>query len=904
MSQASTTAAASSRFQVIFQSAVKSYQKQTKTDILAHPLASQLQSCDSTVAILVILQDQVREFDKSHSGDERLTKWLGPTVNVLSAFSSAVSGGVSLVFSPTNVIFAGIGVFAAQGVAASKDVLAELFERIGFFFTRLETYTDVAPTTAMTDIITQIMVEVLRIFAIATKELRRGSAKKFFRKLAGMADLEDALKKLDRLTQEEARMVLAEVQRITHTIRDEVTVVDRKVESVQDKVEEMGDKVADIGDKVEHVGGRVVHVGDRVEHVGERVEYVGGRVEGVDRKVKVIGDKVEVIDDKVEVIDDKVEDIGDKLEDVGGKVEDIGDKVRDVDEKILVVIDESKKATVSAKETKSIIQQKATDIDKIKWNQLKQLLQAWLSPSDPSTNHNIVQKCRHEGTAMWLFQGKIVIEWRSTGSLLWIHGKPGSGKSVICSSVIQDIMAACETGSAIMAYFYFDFRDLNKQTCHDLLRSLVFQLSTHSSLCCDILHRIYETPKGGTQQPSDDTLQGCLIEMLRLLAHGPVFIVLDAIDECPDSPGLPPPRSEVLQLVKELVDLHLRGLYICASRATSRPEVDIRAVFEPLVSPSVSLHDESGQKEDIADYVRNVVNSSPSTAMRRWRAEDNMASGPLTTTIASGRSARSPSLGDASMPSAPPTPPPLTRAGTPKGGCKPLKALPGDVDLSVFDILNIFRRCWFLSRSHLLANTISAQKAEDGKITWVEFSPPFHSHLVKCAVALVPRPVPQVKRVMFVFVLELLNREGHMAFFDLQKGGCKANYAQKEKQCLARKQSRAAKREWDREAAKVAQLPPHERQCLGCGRKFASRKTAKKHKCSKSKVVRIKEAAVDGSSSHPVPPTKPNKPAAFITPPAPTAPAPAVSRQIWPLPSHSTTVPPVTGGLGVPSSSF
>ena len=64
-------------------------------------------------------------------------------------------------------------------MAASKDVLAELFERIGYFFARLELYTNVSPTTAMTDIITQIMVEVLKIFGIATKELRRGSASMF-----------------------------------------------------------------------------------------------------------------------------------------------------------------------------------------------------------------------------------------------------------------------------------------------------------------------------------------------------------------------------------------------------------------------------------------------------------------------------------------------------------------------------------------------------------------------------------------------------------------------------------------------------------------------------------------------------------------------------------------------------
>ena len=92
-----TASSSSSRFQTIFEAALKSYKKQTKKDPLTHPLAPQLQECDSTTAILAILQDQVREFDKSHSGDERLTKWLGPTVNVLSAFSATISGGVSLV---------------------------------------------------------------------------------------------------------------------------------------------------------------------------------------------------------------------------------------------------------------------------------------------------------------------------------------------------------------------------------------------------------------------------------------------------------------------------------------------------------------------------------------------------------------------------------------------------------------------------------------------------------------------------------------------------------------------------------------------------------------------------------------------------------------------------------------
>jgi hypothetical protein len=79
-------------------------------------------------------------------------------------------------------------------------------------------------------------------------------------------------------------------------------------------------------------------------------------------------------------------------------------------------------------------------------------------------------------------------------------------------------MAVCEAGSGIMAYFYFDFRDLKKQSCRDLLLSLVSQLSSRSRPCCDILHHVYETHESGDRQPSDDILKECLKEMLRLLA--------------------------------------------------------------------------------------------------------------------------------------------------------------------------------------------------------------------------------------------------------------------------------------------------------------------------------------------------------------------------------------------------
>jgi len=84
-------------FQLIFNNALKAYEKQTKRDLLAHPLAPQLQKCDSPTSILAVLQSQVDDLDQSRQSNETLTKWLNPTVNVLLAFSATLGEGVGLV---------------------------------------------------------------------------------------------------------------------------------------------------------------------------------------------------------------------------------------------------------------------------------------------------------------------------------------------------------------------------------------------------------------------------------------------------------------------------------------------------------------------------------------------------------------------------------------------------------------------------------------------------------------------------------------------------------------------------------------------------------------------------------------------------------------------------------------
>jgi hypothetical protein len=187
----------------------------------------------------------------------------------------------------------------------------------------------------------------------------------------------------------------------------------------------------------------------------------------------------------------------------------------------------------------------------------------------------------------------------------------------VSSTIIQDIIALRRDGLASMAYFYFDFRDTTKQKRRDLLPSLVAQLSDQSHRHCDILNGLYLIQGNGAQEPSEHELIQCLKDMLSLPDQQPVYLVIDALDECPDTSGLPSPREQVLDLVKELVDLSSPNLRLCV---TSRPEIDIRRALELLTSFRVSLHEQSGQKQDIVDYVTSVVQSD--AKMGRWRDED------------------------------------------------------------------------------------------------------------------------------------------------------------------------------------------------------------------------------------------------------------------------------------------
>jgi hypothetical protein len=116
--------------------------------------------------------------------------------------------------------------------------------------------------------------------------------------------------------------------------------------------------------------------------------------------------------------------------------------------------------------------------------------------------------------------------------------------------------------------------------------------------------------------PSDDALAGCLKKLLNLPGLAPVYLIVDALDECPNPSVVRSPRVKVLCLIEKLVTAQIQNLRLCV---TSRPELDIKDFLDPLIFRSVSLHDERGQNRDIEDYIKSVINTRPKKG--RWKEE-------------------------------------------------------------------------------------------------------------------------------------------------------------------------------------------------------------------------------------------------------------------------------------------
>ncbi|KAI0299910.1 hypothetical protein BC826DRAFT_966879 [Russula brevipes] len=449
MSQNSPQTRSSSNYDIIFDNALKAYKKKTGKDLTSDPLLHRLETCSSPDSVLDALREQLPNFDQSGTRNDRFMNWLNPTVNVLYGFSTTIGGAAGSIYPLAGIVFTGIGTLLStvQAVGASRGSMIDLFERIETYFRRLETYVELPRAIGMMDIIVEVMVEVLIVLALATRENKQGRIKRFLKKLIGKSDIRDALGRLDKLMQT---------------------------------------KRCGIRNDVQGVGGQL----DAVIDGGQRLS----------RELRQVANDVD-------------------------------------------------------SQKRLCFHSTAFSVPEARWclgKQLRQDLQNWLSPPDPTINFNAASDAHHEGTTSCRI---------STA---------GSGKSVLTSAIVRDIR---DSRSGLVTIFFFDFKDTGKQDIRALLSSLIVQLSYESDSFYDILLDFYSAP---------------VMNILKVPGEAPIYLIVDALDECPGTSGITSPREKVLELVKVL----------------------------PLTSNRISLHDESGQKEAISNYVRYVVK------MQRWKKED------------------------------------------------------------------------------------------------------------------------------------------------------------------------------------------------------------------------------------------------------------------------------------------
>ncbi|KAN0107681.1 hypothetical protein V8E52_009921 [Russula decolorans] len=208
--------------------ALADYTKVTGIDLSNNPFATAIEHLTSHEAVLELLQEREKAFKEYRDGNRRLISCLRPVVKVIQAFSGILGEAASLVpFPPANALFAGIDTLlaAASGVTSSYDALLELFECLGSFLKRQEIYTTIPPTPMLTEVIVKIMLELLSVLALASKQIKQGRFKKFTKKLLGESEIEAVLQRLDRLTQDEARISVAQTLGVVHSLVGNVKTV-------------------------------------------------------------------------------------------------------------------------------------------------------------------------------------------------------------------------------------------------------------------------------------------------------------------------------------------------------------------------------------------------------------------------------------------------------------------------------------------------------------------------------------------------------------------------------------------------------------------------------------------------------------------------------------------------------
>jgi Cdc6-like AAA superfamily ATPase len=251
-----------------------------------------------------------------------------------------------------------------------------------------------------------------------------------------------------------------------------------------------------------------------------------------------------------------------------------------------------------------------------------QQIYSWLSPSDPSTNHNNALNQRYESTGQWFVKGEVFTLFKEGKvPFLWLNGIPGCGKTVLSSSIIEDLRQSSTNASPMILYFYFDFNDNRKQTLESAIRCLLWQTTTYSRNYLRELEQLYGMCRDGRDQASVQALIKTLDKAI--YAGNCVRIVLDALDECTNRPVL-------LGWLAKLARQETGNVQVIA---TSRKEHDIEVELEKWLEQGAIIPLRQAEvDEDIGTYVYARLRED--LQLQRWqgkpKVQDEIEAGLMT----------------------------------------------------------------------------------------------------------------------------------------------------------------------------------------------------------------------------------------------------------------------------------
>lgn len=242
------------------------------------------------------------------------------------------------------------------------------------------------------------------------------------------------------------------------------------------------------------------------------------------------------------------------------------------------------------------------------WNQIN----SWLSPPDISTNLNNAASRRYARTGTWFLDCEPFQQWKAgERPHLWLYGRPGCGKTVLSSTIIEQLHREGKQLPHVVVKFFFDFRDANKQTIDKMFRSLVTQLYTRSEKSRRELHLLMSKCEDGRRQPTIEALFEVLLSML--LAADDVQVIIDALDECQE-------RLKLVKWIQKLIGLVAQGTHLLL---TSRQEEDIEAGLRTCIPEDDWVPLQQNQVDnDIRAYTRGMLNGN--NELRRWRSKPSV----------------------------------------------------------------------------------------------------------------------------------------------------------------------------------------------------------------------------------------------------------------------------------------